>query len=104
MDRNELLATMYQEDETDEAAQVSIEQGHQRSRKIRVGIIEYEVPTMEYMRHLEQIIMQQAQILAQQRRLITRIENGVHNTRSFVQRQANVLMRELTPKPTYYSE
>ena len=98
MDRNELLATMYHDDEADGTARVPIEQGHQRSRKIRVGIIEYEVPTMDALRHLEHTIAQQAQMLAQQRRLIARIESGTHTTRNLMRQY---VMRHETPK---YSE
>jgi hypothetical protein len=97
MDRTELLTAMYRDDAAETATQVPVEPGQQRSRKIRVGIIEYEVPTMEYMRHLEHIIAQQAQMLAQQRRLIARIESGAHTTRSFVRRHADILMRRDSP-------
>jgi len=81
---------------------VPVEQGQQRSRKIRVGIIEYEVPTMEYMHHLEQVIAQQTQTLAQLRRQIARMESGAHSTRGYVRRHADILMRqELARKPNY---
>src|SRR5262245_32549881 len=101
MDRNDLLATMYQDDEST-AAPVPIDQGDQRSRKIRVGIIEYEVPTMAYVRHLEQIITQQAQMLTQHRRSILRLENTARGTRNFINRQADMIgMRNAAHKVSY---
>lgn len=89
MDRDELLATMYRDDEPDIQPAPSIDQRQMRSRKIRVGIIEYEVPTVEYVQHLEQIIAQQAQMLAQHRRVIARMESAAHGARNFLRHQAD---------------
>jgi hypothetical protein len=60
-----------------------------KSRRIRVGIIEYEVPTVEAVAHLEQIVAQQANEIAQQKRLLARLLSSLNLTQGFIRRQAN---------------
>jgi hypothetical protein len=85
-DRDDLLATMYDDDTV---VSVPIQQNDLRTRKIRVGVVEYEVPTVEYMRHLEQRLTQQSEMINQQRRVISRIEAILHGTRTFVRRHSD---------------
>ena len=83
-----LLAAMYNlEDEP----KITVQPQDPRSRRIRVGIVEYEVPTVEYLRQLEQIILRQADTLEQQRRAIERLTTAVHGTRKFVRHQSTHL-------------
>ena len=90
MDRDELLAAMYNDDAAP-APNMPLEQSGLRSRKIRVGIVEYEVPTMEWVRHLEQLVQHQADLLEQQRRSLDRLDGLLRGTRSFVRRQTDAL-------------
>jgi len=85
---DELLAAMYDQDA--EKA-IAIQPRDPRIRRIRVGIVEYEVPTLEYVRQLEQLILRQADTLEQQRRAIERLTTSMHGTRSFVRHQTNHL-------------
>jgi hypothetical protein len=70
---------------------VPLEQSGRRTRKIRVGIVEYEVPTMEWVRHLEQQLQQQADLLDQQRRSLDRLDALLRGTRNFVRRQTDAV-------------
>lgn len=80
-DRSTMLATMYQTDA--EATSSSVPLNPQmRTRKIRVGAVEYEVPSVDYMNRLEQAIQRQAQELQQQRKLLDRVTALVTNARS----------------------
>jgi hypothetical protein len=80
---------MYTDDEPTKA--VPIEQSGLRSRKIHVGAIEYEVPTVDYVHHLEQSVMQQAKMIDQMRREIARMNVLLHGTRNFVRRQTDTI-------------
>jgi len=84
---SELLAAMYHVDD-DEHPGAMIQPQDMRSRRIRVGIIEYEVPTVEYVQHLERLILRQAGLLEQQRRMLERLAGSMHGTRDFIRRQA----------------
>jgi hypothetical protein len=88
MNREDLLAAMYDDDAPDMPT-IPIDNGI--SRRIRVGVIEYEVPTVDYVRRLEQIILQQAQTLEQQRRTINRIEGMLMGTRNYLRRHGDAL-------------
>lgn len=87
---SELMAAMYHIDDAD-PTDAMIPPQDMRSRRIRVGIVEYEVPTVEYVRHLERLILRQANLLEQQRRMLERLAGGMHGTRNFVRRQAGGL-------------
>jgi hypothetical protein len=91
-DRAELLSAMYQDDEVEnKASDVSPidPTGFNRTRRIRVGIVEYQVPTVEYVSRLEQLIAQQARTIEQQKRSIERLEGFVLSTRNFIRRQTS---------------
>lgn len=60
-----------------------------RTRKIRVGIIEYEVPTVEYVARLEQLIADQARLIDKQKGEILRLGGFMNSTRSFIRRQTS---------------
>lgn len=97
-DRDDLFASMYDDDMQAAPKPIDPAPG---TRRIKVGIIEYEVPTVEYVRQLEHLLVQQAHMLDQQRRAIHRIETLLHGTRNFVRRHGDVIgdMRsELTRK------
>jgi hypothetical protein len=99
MDREQLLAAMYN-DPDPVAKATPIEQTGLRSRKIRVGIVEYEVPTVEYVQQLERLVTQQADLLTQHRRTIDRVTAMLYGTRNFVRRQAESLRND-TRKPAH---
>ena len=90
MSDSELLASMYGEEEEDKALAAPAP-STSRTRTIRVGIIEYEVPTVEYMQFLEVTIAQQTRVLDQQRRAIERIQTLLQGMRGFVRRSAGAL-------------
>lgn len=54
-------------------------------------MIEYEVPTVAYVMHLEQLVAQQQHMLDLQRRAITRLETLMHGTRSYVRRYGDAI-------------
>jgi hypothetical protein len=85
----DLITTMYQNDDApNEARKVNLEpSGVRRTRDIQVGAIKYEVPTIEYLNRLEQMIMAQAQIIEKQRRDLSRLDSFVISTRNFIRRQ-----------------
>lgn len=95
-DKDDLLAAMYT---IDDKPSQPVEQSNPRSRKIRVGIIEYEVPSMAYVQHLEQIVMQQANELARQQRALDRISALLYGTRNFLRRQTDPLQNRRTRMP-----
>jgi hypothetical protein len=78
-------------DESEPAKNAPLEQSGLRTRKIRVGIVEYEVPTQEWVRHLEQLVQHQADLIEQQRRALDRLDTLLRGTRSFVRRQTDTL-------------
>lgn len=87
-DKTALLAAMYQDDD-DQPSDTPVDQpGFNRSRKIRIGIVEYEVPTVEYVTRLEQVVMRQQHMIDQQRRLLARVQSSLSATRNAVRRQA----------------
>lgn len=71
-DRSTLLATMYQDDGPPSSAHPPINTSN-RSRRIRVGTVEYEVPSVEYVQQLEHVILQQGRVIEQHQRLIDRL-------------------------------
>ena len=92
-DRAAVLSAMYQDDgdhptrSTTRIADASVG----RSRKIRVGIVEYEVPTPEYVQSLERLLQRQAVELAEQRQLITRLTAAVSQARHSYRSNAHAL-------------
>ncbi len=88
-DRDELLAAMYNSDEPEKQTTKEPDEGigFSRTRKIKVGIIEYEVPTVEYVNRLELMVMQQARVIETQRRQMERIKGSIMTTRNFIRRQ-----------------
>jgi hypothetical protein len=87
IDHDDLLATMYDDD----AVVVPPVAAPVGTRKIRVGIVEYEVPTVEYVRQLEQLLAQQTQMINQHRRAIQRLDMLLHGTRKFVRRYGDTI-------------
>jgi hypothetical protein len=96
-ERDDLIASMYQSDdaETQQATQIE-PSGFNRTRKIRVGIIEYEVPTIEYVHRLEILIASQGKMIERQKHMIDDLRGSVVSTRNFLRRQTSnmVEMRE----------
>jgi hypothetical protein len=90
-DRGALLAAMYQDDgQQDDGSETHVDvPGFNRSRIIKVGIIAYEVPTVEYVQRLEQLIANQSSIIGQQKQSIERLKAFVLSTRSFIRRQTS---------------
>lgn len=91
MDHDDLLAAMYADDETPQPTNKPVEAGNARTRKIHVGVVQYEVPTKEYMQYLEQLVMRQAQTIEQMQREMTRLRTDMHGTRNFLVKQNNNL-------------
>jgi hypothetical protein len=59
-----------------------------KTRRIRVGIVDYEVPTVEAVVYLERLVAQQAHEIAQQKRLLAQVMSSLEQTQGFVRRQA----------------
>jgi hypothetical protein len=100
-DRSAVLAAMYQDDDDPAAADQPINTNRARTRKIRVGIIEYEVPTVEYTQQLETMIQHHARVIERQQRLIDRMAAMLNKSRSGQQghlRQLDDLRLELSKK------
>jgi hypothetical protein len=91
LNREDLIPVMYTDDDDEPTKAIPLEQSGLRSRKIRVGAIDYEVPTVDYVRHLEQSVMQQAKTIDYMRREITRMNALLHGTRNFVRRQTDTI-------------
>lgn len=88
--RDDLLAAMYQDDGQEQKTKPDVhieQQGFSRTRKIRVGIVEYEVPTVEYVQRLEQQLAQQHKMIEHQKHLIDRLHGYLTSTRNFLRRQ-----------------
>lgn len=88
-DQSELLAAMYQSDD-DPAPQSELQfdsAGFTRSRKLRIGAIVYEVPTVDYVNRLERLIVTQARTIERQQNELGRLSHFVIATRNFIRRQ-----------------
>jgi hypothetical protein len=100
------LNTMYQSDDEPVAETSPIDPaGFNHSRKIRVGIIEYEVPTLEYVARLEQLIARQQGTIDRLNRSVARFHAMLLATRNATRHQAaaiNEMATELTTKVTLY--
>jgi hypothetical protein len=88
-DRDDLLALMYDDETPTET--VAPERSNVRTRHIRVGPIGYEVPTVEYVQMLEQLVQRQQEMLDQHRRAIDRLQVMLQGTRRFVRSQSTTL-------------
>jgi hypothetical protein len=103
-DRSAVLAAMYQED--DPAAITDLKPNtnmSHRSRKIRVGAIVYDVPTIEYVQQLENMMLHQTQTVERLQRVIDRLTAMLSKSRNNQQgqtRQLDDLRRELGKKIT----
>jgi hypothetical protein len=105
LDRAAVLSAMYQDDdddETDDTQRTPMGLGG-HIRRIRVGAVEYEVPSVEYVQQLEHMVAQQVQTMLQQRRLIDRMASMLLRTRHSQQTHLHAmedLRRELAKKIT----
>ena len=94
-DREELLARMYNsaiEEPTPKTSPVVQSSGIARTRRIAIGAISYEVPTIEYCAHLERLITAQASVIEQNKRDIKRIEGLISNIRQFIKKHSVKLL------------
>jgi hypothetical protein len=95
------LAAMYLDDEPAMAARQPVVAFASRSRKIRVGAIEYEVPTLAYVEQLEQTLARQRQSVEQFQVLIERLVTSLMRARTSqtkFERELLDLRRELGKK------
>jgi hypothetical protein len=102
-DRSTMLAAMYQNTEPVNSHAPTINPTATRSRRIRVGAVEYEVPSLEYVQRLEQAMHRQDQMLRQQRILLDRVTALLTKSRTSQQghsRAMDDLRREMTKKIT----
>lgn len=91
-DRSTMIAAMYADDPSPKRPATTIETpGFSRTRKIRIGAIEYEVPTVEYVSRLEQLISAQARRLEQQQQTIDRLYSSLSATRAHANRLSGAL-------------
>lgn len=85
---------MYQGDEEEEnkpiAQAPAPEFGTKRTRKVRVGAVEYELPTVEYVQQLEQLVHQQARMLEQHRRAIGSLHRSLTAASNAIRRQKTI--------------
>ena len=93
-DRDKILSLMYNDEpESDETVAGSEEKlvvsTYSRTKKVRVGAIEYEVPSVEYVARLESLLLRQGALLEKQRREIERLEQFMVGTRNFIRRQTS---------------
>lgn len=89
-ERAAFIATMYQEEPKRQLTK-RVETPVGKSRKIRVGIVEYEVPTLAYVETLERLLAVQGAELAQQRRILSRLLDDHSNTRNTLSRQSSAM-------------
>jgi hypothetical protein len=81
--RETVLSAMYQGDDDNPNEVRSLASPSDRTRRIRVGAIEYEVPTVSYMQQLEQTLAHHSRIINHQQRVIDRLNATISkNTQS----------------------
>jgi hypothetical protein len=100
-DRGTILSTMYQDDEDVTTGAHPPLGLSGRTRRIRVGAIEYEVPTVEYVRQLEQTLIRHSRAMEHQQRLIERLVATLSKTNHSHQgqtREMEELRREMSRK------
>lgn len=71
-ERANFIAAMYKKEPTSHLTP-RVDAPIGKSRKIRVGIIEYEVPTVTYVETLERLVAMQGSELLQQKRLLKQL-------------------------------
>lgn len=83
-DKTDLYSAMYNTDaDDDDAAPKNSALGEKppvqnaKTRKIRVGIVEYDVPTVEYVGRLEALVVAQAQQIQNLLREMRRVEHSM---------------------------
>lgn len=101
-DRGTILSTMYQDDTDDGATETRpLTSFSGRTRRIRVGAIEYEVPTIEYTQQLEQTLARLARTIDQQQRMIERVVTTLskaHHSQLSQAREMEDLRRDMSRK------
>jgi hypothetical protein len=92
-DRDDLLASMYDTDTpTKQREQPPADaNGMRRSRRLAIGAISYEIPTVEHLAMLERRLGQQAQQIADQGHYLKRLEAMLALLRTAVRRQGGVV-------------
>ena len=100
------LTAMYQDDQEPVQETGPIDPaGFNHSRKIRVGIIEYEVPTLEYVARLEQLVARQQTTIDRLSRSVSRFHAMLLATRNATRKHSaaiNEVANELTTKVSLY--
>ena len=87
-DRDEIYAAMYGKMEPEKKKDVHIDPtGFNRTRKIMVGAIPYEVPTVAYVARLEQIVARQAMMIRRLEQEMNTMQKFVNGTRKFMKGQ-----------------
>jgi hypothetical protein len=89
-ERAAFIAAMYREEPKRQPTQ-RVETPAGKSRKIRVGIVEYEVPTMAYVETLERLVAIQGVELVRQKRLLNSLLDDRVNTRNTLNRQSGAM-------------
>lgn len=89
--RAALLAAMYDSDDDQPDSPPIEPRSDSRTRKVRVGIIEYELPSIEYVMRLEQVVARQQATLDRQQRMINRMQVALANLRRVVNGQSKAM-------------
>jgi len=96
-DRAALLAAMY-DDDTEETSDQNTEQkteadllSAKRSRRIVMGAVAFDVPTVEYVALLEARVAQQERVIINHARNLKRLEILLSALRNVVRRNVNTL-------------
>jgi hypothetical protein len=101
-ERQELLAALYGEDNAPTKKEVYIDpSGFNRIKKIKFGAITYDVPSMEYVIRLEQLVSNQSQKINRMEQAISKLERMVNGTRKFIKSQTkhiNEIQHDLDQK------
>lgn len=102
-DRDAVYAAMYGKMEPEKKTDVHIVDpaGFNRTRKIIVGAIPYEVPTVAYVARLEQIVMRQNILIRRLEQEMNAMQKFVNGTRKFIKGQTkhiNEIQHELDNK------
>src|ERR1035437_484368 len=88
-ERSELRALLYSEDNAPKKKDIHIDpSGFNRSRNIHVEAIKYEVPTVEYVSRLEQMVTNQARLINQLQQAVNKLQRFMGGTRKFIKNQS----------------
>lgn len=97
-ERLELLAELYNS-EPDEPktnnAPIIYADGMRRSRRIVIGAVSYDVPSVEYVSYLEQKVVSQGRNIDELRQIIRRIDAGVNQIRHQVGQTKSALQNKI---------